>query len=127
MLMSKVFHSRAVILFLLLISFLLSATCQANDDIKNRMKARIPSLTALKAQGIIGENSSGYLELRKADKSQEALIKAENDDRRKVYEAIARQQGAETALVGSRRALQIAGQAAAGTWLQKADGTWYQK
>ncbi|MBI4792364.1 MAG: YdbL family protein [Deltaproteobacteria bacterium] len=126
--MYKVLNSRSVFLLLLLVSFLLSATCcQANDDIKNRMKARLPSLTALKAQGIIGENKAGYLEFRKGDKSQEALIKDENDDRRQVYEAIARQEGVDMGLVGSRRALQIAGQAAAGTWLQKPDGTWYQK
>jgi uncharacterized protein YdbL (DUF1318 family) len=125
--MYKQFHSRSVILFLLLISFLLSATCQANDNIKSHMKARLPALTALKAQGIIGENKSGYLEFRKADNSQEALIKEENEDRRTVYAAIAKQQGADMQLVGSRRALQIAGQAAAGTWLQKPDGIWYQK
>jgi len=125
--MYKLIHSRSVILFLLLISFLLSATCQANDDIKGRMKARLPALAALKDQGIIGENKAGYLDFRKADKSQESLIKEENDDRRKVYTAIAKQQGADVDLVGSRRALQIAQQASAGTWLQKDDGTWYQK
>jgi len=125
--MYKQFHSRAVILFLLLVSFLLSATCLANDEIKSRMKARLPALAALKAQGIIGENKAGYLEFRKADKSQESLIKEENEDRRKVYAAIAKQQGANVELVGSRRALQIAQQAPAGTWLQKTDGNWYQK
>jgi len=125
--MYKQFRNRSVILFLLLISFLLAATCQANDDIKSRMKARLPALVALKAQGVIGENRQGYLEFRKADKSQETLIKEENDDRLKVYTAIAKQQGADVVLVGSRRALQIGEQASAGTWLQKPDGTWYQK
>lgn len=125
--MYRLFRSRAVVLFLLLVSLLLAATCQADDEIKSRMKARLPALAALKAQGIIGENKSGYLEFRKADKSQEALVKAENEDRGKVYAAIAKQQGVGADLVGARRALQIAQQAAAGTWLQKPDGTWYQK
>ncbi|MBU4264030.1 MAG: YdbL family protein [Proteobacteria bacterium] len=125
--MYKQSRSRSVILFFLLISFVLSATCMASDDIKSRMKARLPALATLKSQGVIGENSQGYLEFRKADKSQEALIKEENEDRSKVYTAIAKQQGADATLVGSRRALQIAGQADAGTWLQKPDGTWYQK
>ncbi|RJX34601.1 MAG: DUF1318 domain-containing protein [Desulfurivibrio sp.] len=125
--MYRLFRSRAVVLFLLLVSLLLAATCQAEDEIKSRMKARLPALVALKAQGIIGENKSGYLEFRKADKSQETLVKEENEDRRKVYTAIAKQQGAGVDLVGARRALQIAQQAAAGTWLQKPDGTWYQK
>ncbi|MEW6290626.1 MAG: YdbL family protein [Thermodesulfobacteriota bacterium] len=125
--MYTLFHSRSVILFLLLISLLLSGTCQANDEIKDRMKARLPALAALKAQGVIGENKSGYLEFRKADNSRAALVNEENDDRRKVYAAIAKQQGADADLVGSRRALQIAGQASSGTWLQKPDGTWYQK
>ncbi len=125
--MYKQFRNRSVILFLLLISFLLAATCQAGDDIKSRMKARLPALVTLKAQGVIGENRQGYLEFRKTDQSQETLIKEENDDRRQVYTAIAKQQGADVVLVGSRRALQIGEQASAGTWLQKPDGTWYQK
>ncbi|MBU0965160.1 MAG: YdbL family protein [Proteobacteria bacterium] len=125
--MYRQYRNRSVILFLLLISFLLAATCQAGDDIKGRMKARLPDLATLKSQGVIGENKQGYLEFKKADKSQEALIKEENGDRQKVYTAIAKQQGVDAALVGSRRALQIAGQADAGTWLQKPDGTWYQK
>ncbi|MCK9296088.1 MAG: YdbL family protein [Desulfobulbaceae bacterium] len=125
--MYKQFRNRSVILLLLLLSFLLAATCQAGDDIKDRMKARLPALAALKSQGVIGEDRQGYLEFRKADQSQETLIKEENADRRQVYTAIAQQQGVDVVLVGSRRALQIAGQASAGTWLQKPDGTWYQK
>ena len=125
--MYKQFRNRSVILFLLLLSFLFAATCQAGDDIKGRMKARLPALAALKSQGVIGEDRQGYLAFRKADQSQETLIKEENDDRRQVYAAIAKQQGVDVVLVGSRRALQIAGQASAGTWLQKPDGTWYQK
>ena len=52
---------------------------------------------------------------------------AENSDRQKVYEAIAAKEGTSPELVGRRRALQIAENASAGTWLQAADGSWSRK
>jgi hypothetical protein len=56
-----------------------------------------------------------------------ALVKAENRDRQLVYQAIARQQGTTAAVVGRRRALQIAENARPGEWLQDASGTWHRK
>jgi uncharacterized protein YdbL (DUF1318 family) len=55
------------------------------------------------------------------------LVEAENEDRRKIYTAIAKQQGTTAALVGKRRALQIAGKADPGTMIQGADGKWGPK
>ncbi len=52
---------------------------------------------------------------------------AENKDRQMVYDAIAKQQGTTAAVVGQRRALQIAKKAKPGEWLQDADGKWVQK
>ncbi|MFH1217944.1 MAG: YdbL family protein [Pseudomonadota bacterium] len=119
---------RFILLLLLAVSFSFSSSCLgAGNDIKNRMKERLPVLNSLKVGGVIGENNAGFLEFRSSNKKQAALVNDENSDRRQVYEAIAKQQGVDPGLVGSRRALQIAGQAAGGTWLQKPDGSWYQK
>ncbi len=119
-------RNRLIILFALFFTFCLTLNAGA-AGIKERMKARIPALTALLADGILGENNMGFLEFRKQKPDQAALVNDENKDRRDVYAAIAKQQGANPELVGKRRAQQIAQIAAAGTWLQKPNGSWYRK
>jgi uncharacterized protein YdbL (DUF1318 family) len=96
-------------------------------DIKARMKARLPVILDLKARGIVGETNQGLLAFRGASQERGDVVAAENKDRMAVYSAIAKQQGANAALVGQRRALQIAQSARAGDWLQDAKGNWYQK
>ena len=97
------------------------------DDIKARMKNRLPVIKELKAQGIVGEDSKGYLQFVGGKKEKADVVAAENKDRQTVYEAIARQQGTTAELVGKRRALQIAKKAAPGEWVQDAGGNWIQK
>ena len=91
------------------------------------MKARLPIIVELKSQGIVGENLNGYLEFVGNSKVKEDVVAAENDDRLKVYTAIANQAGTTPEVVGKRRAIQIAEKASPGEWLQDADGKWYQK
>ena len=97
------------------------------QDIKARIKARQPIILALKAEGIIGENSAGYLEFRGSNKKNEDVVKAENSDRRKVYKKIGEKTGTTAEVVGKRRALKIAELAKPGDWLQNASGKWYKK
>jgi uncharacterized protein len=119
----------AVVSFLLLVFSLLTiqAWAAGADDIKERMRQRLPAINALKDQGVIGEDSQGYLQFRGSDQSQKDLLAAENQDRRAVYQAIANKEGADPGLVGQRRAQQIQEIGKAGHWFQKADGTWHQK
>ncbi len=126
--MNQHLQKRALILITLLISFCLSFTSLAEaGGIKERMKARVPAINSLKTKGIIGETNKGFLEFRKDQASKQQLVSDENDDRRKVYKAIAKQQETDAKLVGSRRAKQIAAKAKPGTWLQDEGGNWYQK
>lgn len=97
------------------------------DDIKQRMKDRLPTVIELKAAGIVGEDNQGFLAFVGDQQREAALVQAENLDRQRVYEAIARQQGTTAAVVGRRRALQIAEKAQPGEWLQDAGGKWFQK
>jgi hypothetical protein len=97
------------------------------QDIKARIKARRPIILALKAEGIIGENSAGYLAFRGSNKKNEDVVKAENSDRRIVYKKIGKQTGTTAEVVGQRRALKIAELAKPGDWLQNANGKWYKK
>lgn len=98
-----------------------------SNEIKERIKARLPVIDALKADGIIGENNRGYLEFIKNNKPKEDVVISENQDRKKVYSAIAKQQGTTADLVGKRRAKQITQRAKPGQWLQDGSGNWYQK
>jgi uncharacterized protein YdbL (DUF1318 family) len=110
-----------------LIGFLIAGPALSADDIKTRMKDRLPTLLALKAQGIVGENNKGYLEFIGGKKEKPDVVAAENEDRKTVYAAIAKQQNTTVEVVGQRRALQISQKADSGDWLQDASGNWYQK
>jgi len=106
--------------------FLFSASVSAGG-IKARMKSRLPKIVELKAAGVIGETHAGLLAFVGSKKEAQDLVAAENQDRKKVYQAIAKQQGTTAKVVGQRRALQIANKAKPGEWLQDADGKWRQK
>ncbi len=97
------------------------------QDIKTRMHDRLPTILSIKTAGLIGENNQGYLSILKPPIDQEFIVSEENNDRRIIYEAIARKQGTTSELVGQRRALQIAEKAESGIWLQDNNGNWYQK
>ena len=59
--------------------------------------------------------------------ADQAVIDAENADRKVVYEAIAQKTGATADLVGKQRAKQLAEQAAAGEYIMDENGTWKKK
>jgi uncharacterized protein YdbL (DUF1318 family) len=110
-----------------LIGFFVVGVSASADDIKTRMKKRLPVLKELKAKGIVGEDNQGYVQFVGDKKEKADVIAAENKDRKTVYAAIAKQQGTTAELVGKRRALQIAKKANKGEWLQDAGGKWIQK
>ena len=115
-----------ILTFLVIGFFVLGATAFA-DDIKARMKNRLPVIKKLKIEGIVGEDNKGYLQFVGGNKAKADVVAAENKDRKTVYTAIAKQQGTTAELVGKRRALQIAQKAAPGEWVQDAGGNWIQK
>lgn len=115
------------IIFFCLLALILSVTSGFCQDLKERMKDRLPLIVELKKKGIVGENNLGMLQFVGQTKEQENVVKEENNDRVQVYEAIAKQQGTTADTVGRRRAIQIAEKAGAGEWLQDEKGAWYQK
>ncbi|MCD6292142.1 MAG: YdbL family protein [Deltaproteobacteria bacterium] len=116
-----------IITFTLILSSLIFAGISFAGSLKVQMRARQPKIIALKANGIIGENNRGYVEYRTAKEPRKGLMQAENQDRERVYRAIARQQNTTPEIVGRRRAAQIAERAPSGTWLQDQEGNWYRK
>ena len=110
-----------------LLILVITSAVQAGS-VKDRMAARAPEILKLKSQGLIGENSRGYLEIRGGGGGNAAdLVKAENMDRQMVYNAIAAKTGGSLEQVGQRAAAKRAEVAGAGEWLQKPSGEWYQK
>ncbi len=120
-------RTRTKILVWVLMGTLVAGVAAFADDIKARMKNRLPVIKALKAEGIVGENNEGYLQFVGTNKAKADVVAAENKDRQTVYAAIAKKQGTTAELVGKRRALQIAKKAAGGEWVQDAAGNWIQK
>ena len=93
------------------------ARAEGPEQVKARMLARQPAITALLAQARAGEDNQGYLAARgKLAETEQQLIKDENNDRRLVYEEIANRTKAPVRQVGARRAEAIARQARSGTW-----------
>ncbi|MCK5484975.1 MAG: YdbL family protein [Desulfobacterales bacterium] len=115
-----------ILAFLLIGTFVTGVSAFA-DDIKTRMKNRLPVIKELKAKGIVGEGNKGYLQFVGGNKAKADVVAAENKDRKTVYAAIAKQQGTTAELVGKRRAVQIAKKANPGEWVQDASGKWLQK
>ncbi|MCP4113308.1 MAG: YdbL family protein [Desulfobacteraceae bacterium] len=112
---------------LLLLVFCLTCVSSFAEGIKSRMIKRLPVIKELKVKGIIGENNKGYLEFTGKKKEKQDVIDAENSDRKKIYEAIAKQQKTKLEIVEKHRAVQIEKKAAKGEWLQDANGKWYKK
>ena len=110
---------------------ILGVTLARGDDleqVKARMLARRPAMIALLAQQKAGENNQGYLAARgDLTEAEQKLLADENAERRQVYVEIAARTKAPVKQVGAQRAEAIARQVKAGTWLQDAAGTWYQK
>ena len=118
---------RVFVVLAIVILGILTADAYASESIKERMISRLPVINDLKARGVIGENNLGFLEFVGNQKEKADVVEAENMDRKTVYEAIAKKQGATIELVGQHRAVQIAEKARSGELLQDANGKWYKK
>lgn len=117
------------------LSVLIFASCfsavQGADakTLKKNMKERLAKIADLKKRGIVGEDNKGYLApveqtLNEADA---ALVKAENADRKTIYTAIGKQQGASAEDVGKRRAIRLSNLAFPGTYVMDETGKWVKK
>lgn len=111
---------------ILLLVYCQTAAGQANE-IKERMAARLPDIVALKAAEVLGEDNKGYVAYLGENQVKKDVVDGENDDRRQVYNAIARQQGTTAEIVGVLRAKQIAEKAKPGDWIQDEGGKWMKK
>ena len=112
------------------LAFAVPQALSAADDaatIKKNMAERKPKIEVLKKAGSIGENKTGYLEVMKDVKLEDAdnkLVEAENKDRKTVYSAIAKKEGSTVDKVGQLRAKTIHANAKEGEYIQGEDDKW---
>ncbi len=112
----------------LLVSLALLFVSQAAiAGIKERMNARLPVIADLKTKGIIGENNQGYLGFVTENRTQQALIAAENKDRKAIYSYFAKQQNTTLETVEKIQAARKAKKAKPGEFVQNPDGAWVRK
>jgi uncharacterized protein len=104
-------------------------TADVKTSLDNR-RERFEQLRAFKEKGVIGENNRGYVEVLGGNGEVQALVTAENKDRRAIYTAIVKQnQLAESELSKVEQAFaQVQREkAAAGDKIQDPDGQWVTK
>jgi uncharacterized protein YdbL (DUF1318 family) len=105
--------------------------------IKDSMKQRFPALKAYYDGGNLGENNTGFVEVRddgglslKDKAAVRDLVRDENNDRTKLYAEVAKALNVDPSQVG--RVQKIFAQswinnAAPGWWVQKDNGEWAKK
>ena len=114
------------IITLLSLALLVGISLQAG--IKERLAERLPAINKLKDALIIGEDNKGYLAVKEEiAEADQKIVDAENTDRKKIYEMLAKRTKVSVEKMQTRRAAQIAEKSKKGIWLQKPDGTWYKK
>ena len=87
------------------------------------------TLGEAKIQGLVGETHSGYLASVPSASNTNALrlVKEINTKRRAAYTKSAKKAGVTLKVMETRIAQRLYNRAPKGTFLQKADGQWYQK
>jgi len=118
---------KKIVLFVTFFALFGSVALADENAIKERMRKRLPVITNMKNQGLIGENNRGFLEYRSSDRPNQQVVNDENADRLTVYQMIAEKTGSTPELVGKQRAVQIAERSPKGHWIQAPEGRWYRK
>ena len=105
--------------------------------IRESLTKRFEKLKVFYDKGAIGENREGYIEARDDEglslaqkRDREALVKAENSDRRNLYREIVKENKfGEDRLKDVQKifAQQWAEKSRVGWWIQKEDGKWEKK
>lgn len=128
-----------ILMFMFMTTVLVSNVWAASYDIKemtpevksalDSRRARNEQLRSLKAEGAVGETNNGYVQaLKSAD--ADALVAAENQDRRVIYTTIVSQNGLPADALSTVEEVFAQVQrdkAAAGDRIQNESGNWVNK
>ncbi len=103
-------------------------TPEVKAALENR-RSRFDQLKSLKAQGIVGENNRGYVQVLGNDSSAKSLVESENNDRRVIYKTIEAQNNLSGAMETIEKVFaQVQRDKASPTdKIQTEDGRWVTK
>ena len=104
-----------------------TSPAQDTDGLRESFKARYPQLQAAKRDGKVGETAAGFIEAVKSSGDVASLVTAENGDRQKLYDILAKKEGITAAQVAQRNGERNFARAQPGEWLKGTDGKWTQK
>jgi uncharacterized protein YdbL (DUF1318 family) len=123
----KTVTSIATVLIALLAFASFASAAESKEELQKRFKQRLPEINKLKAEGVVGETSEGYLDFvsERSSKASE-LVNEENGDRRNLYAIIADETGATVEVVAKRNAKRNFESAKPGEYL-KEGGKWRKK
>lgn len=113
---------------LLVLNANVSMAASSMKELQERFKQRLGDIRQLKDQGTIGETFKGYIEFVEEPLDSAAeLVKAENADRRELYQLIADQESTTPEKVAARNAKRNFEKAKPGDYLKHEDGQWRRK
>jgi uncharacterized protein YdbL (DUF1318 family) len=115
------------VFLLAIFTSLIFSSAGFSESLAQKMKARRPTIEALKKEGLLGENNQGYLSFVTATKKNEDIVSAQNADRRKGYQIVALQQGVTVDKISKVRAAYYAKKTKSGQWYQNNSGQWIKK
>jgi uncharacterized protein YdbL (DUF1318 family) len=95
-----------------------------------RRKDRRSSLDSWEAQGVVGENKSGLIEIKnskQADSAVRDLVQVENADRMLIYRSLAQKYGEALEQIQKVYAEKLSAQAPSGTPIESLNGEWKVK
>ncbi|MCM8787673.1 MAG: YdbL family protein [Candidatus Omnitrophica bacterium] len=101
---------------------------QLSEEIEEaalRRKNRLAQLTNLQRQGIVGENRFGFIEIRaqNVDTTIVKLVEDENNDRKLIYQALAKKNGVSVESIQELYAKKLHESAPSGTPIEVLDAT----
>lgn len=96
------------------------------DEAIARRRDRRAQLVDLEAKGTVGENRTGFVEVKQPDPAAQALVQAENGDRTVIYDAVAQKNGTSVDDVQKLYAKRLQADAPAGTPVE-GDSGWTVK
>jgi uncharacterized protein len=123
----KYFTKPILMTLVLLLSAGSALSAPTKKELQERFKQRFSEIQQLKSKGVIGETDQGYIDFVKASEAGASrLVNAENDDRKALYELIAKEENASADVVAKRNAKRNFERAKSGEHL-KENGKWRQK
>jgi len=103
------------------------AFARSQNEIIQSMKNRKATIKQLKTSGVVGETNKGYLAFVGGSGGQDAVVAAENQDRKELYALVAKKQNTSLSVVENNMGVVKAQRAKPGEFYQNSSGAWQKR